>query len=184
MLQRCVSHVRIHWHDCAEPISHHLLRYRLESTSSHSWHIETALACVGMETAHCLVLMVKGVAPEAAGRCAHRLAGHRLGILLHRWDMACHAVASAWYYAEPASSAPIPGAIPHGRGHSSAWGLTVLYAFAVDCFCPSVAGPPRRRSRYSMRHCVMKCFRAKPFHDIVALLHALWLILRVGADSL
>ena len=129
-------------------------------------------------------LMVKGAAPEVAERCAHRLAGLRLGILLHRRDMACHAVASAWYYAEPSSSVPIPGAIPHGRGHSSAWGLTVLYAFAVDCFCPSVAGPPRQRSRYSMRHCVMRCFRAKPFHDIVALLHALWWILRVGADSL
>ena len=129
-------------------------------------------------------LMVKGAAPEAAGRCAHRLAGHRLGILLHRRDMACHAVASVFYSTEPSSSVPIPVAIPHGRGHSSACGLTVLYAFAVDCFCPSVAGPPRLRSLFSMRHCVMRCFRAKPFHDIVALLHALWLILRVGADSL
>ena len=164
--------------------SHPQFRYSLANTSSHSWHIETALACVGYRNCPLPCLMVKGVAPEVAGRCAHRLAEHRLGILLHRRDMACHAVASAWYYAESSSSAPIPGAIPHGRGHSFAWGLTVLYAFMVDCFCPSVAGPPRRRSRYSMRHCVMRCFRAKPFHDIVALLHALWWILRVGADSL
>ena len=171
-------------HGNAEPLSHHLLRYCLAKHIRVIPGISKPPLPVGYRNCPLPSLMVKGVAPEAAGRCAHRLAGHRLGILLHRWDMACHAVASALYYAEPSSSAPIPGAIPHGRGHSSAWGLTVLYAFAVDCFCPSVAGPPRRRSHYSMRHCVMRCFRAKPFHDIVALLHALWLILRVGADSL